>query len=143
MRKALLAAVFVFATLNTFAQGSKAPAQATSKTVEQRATAITQSMASNLRLTPEQFKKVNEVNLTSMKQADKVLVKYKNNPKKLAAEMDVISQTRLSLIKDILTPLQFAQYQQRREEKMGVPKEAQSNPAIRQESSRTQEQYNN
>ncbi|NDK55891.1 hypothetical protein [Pontibacter fetidus] len=141
MRKAFLAAVFVFATLTTFAQGTKS--QAPAKSVEQRATAITQSMATNLRLTPEQFKKVNEVNLSSMKQADKVLAKYKSNPKKLATEMDIISQTRLSLIKDILTPMQFAQYQQRREEKMGVPKEAQSNPAIRQESSRTQEQYNN
>jgi len=145
MKRSVLAVLFVFATITAFAQTTKAPAKAaaTGPTVEQRATAITQSMATNLRLTPEQFKKVNEINLNSMKLADKMLKKYKNDPKKLAAEMDVISQSRLSLIKEVLTPLQFSQYQQRREEKMGVPKEIQSNPASRQDNPRVQEQYNN
>ena len=132
MRKAFLAAVFVFASIAAFAQGAKAPAQSAPKAVEQRAADITSGMAKHLRLTPEQAKQVGEINLNSMKQADKVLKQYKNDPKKAAAEMDVISQSRLSLIKDVLTPQQFAQYQQRREEKMGVPKEAQSNPAARQ-----------
>ena len=143
MRRSLIAALFVLASLTAFAQGSKAPAQTASKTVEQRANDITQGMATHLRLTPEQTQKVGKINLTSMKKAEKVLTKYKNDPRKVAAEMDVINQTRLSLIKDVLTPLQFAQYQQRREEKMGVPKEAQSNPASRQEGSRYNEQYNN
>ncbi|MEJ8757064.1 hypothetical protein WG947_08660 [Pontibacter sp. H259] len=141
MKRSVLAFLFVFATIGAFAQTTKAPVG--NQTIEQRATAITQSMATNLRLTSEQFKKVNQINLNSMKLADKVLKKYKNDPKKLATEMDVVSQSRLSLIKEVLTPLQFSQYQQRREEKMGVPKEAQSNPATRQESSRVQEQYNN
>ena len=58
--------------------------------------------------------------------------------------MDAISDTRLSLIKDVLTPLQFSQYQQRREEKMGVPKEAQTFPASAgQGSSGYNEQLNN
>ena len=143
MRRSVLAVLFVFATITAFAQATKAPAKPAGPTVEQRATAITQSMATNLRLTPQQFKAVNEINLNSMKLADKVLKKYKNDPKKLASEMDVISQSRLSLIKEVLTPLQFSQYQQRREEKMGVPKEAQSNPASRQDNPRVQEQYNN
>ena len=143
MKKALLAAVFILATATAFAQGPKAVAQSAPKTVEQRAADITNSMAKHLRLTPEQTKEISKVNLTSMKQAEKVLTKYKNDPKKVAVEMDAINQTRLSYIKDILTPLQFAQYQQRREEKMGVPKEAQSNPAINQQGSRYQEQNNN
>ncbi|WP_162425877.1 hypothetical protein [Pontibacter pudoricolor] len=144
MRKALLAAVFVFATITAFAQVQKAPAQSAPKTVEQRAADITAGMARNLRLTPEQTKKVAEINLVSMKEADKVFKKHKNDPKKVASEMEIITETRLSRIKDILTPLQFSQYQQRREEKMGVPKEAQTFPASGgQGSSGYNEQYNN
>ena len=55
--------------------------------------------------------------------------------KKLAEQVDIINQSRLSQIKDVLTPQQFAKYQQRREEKLGVPKEMQSNPAARQQGS--------
>ena len=143
MKKLLLAAVFAFATATTFAQGSKTPAQSAPKTIEQRASDITTSMAKHLRLTPEQAKAIGKINLTSMKQAEKVREKYKKDPRRVVAEMDAIAQGRLSLIKDVLTPLQFTQYQQRREEKMGVPKEAQSAPGSNQQSPRSQEQYNN
>lgn len=143
MRKALLAAVFVFATITAFAQSPRS-AQSAPKPVEQRAADITAGMAKHLRLTPEQTKKVADINLTSMKEADKVLKKHKSNPQKVASEMEIITETRLSRIKDVLTPLQFSQYQQRREEKMGVPKEAQTFPASgTQGGTRYNEQNNN
>lgn len=143
MRKAFLAAVFIFASVATFAQAPQASAQVNDKVLIQRAADITNGMVKHLRLTPEQAQRVSEINLTSMRQAEQAKVKFKKNPKKTAAQMQIISETRLSLIKDVLTPQQFTQYQQRREEKMGVPKEMQSNPASRQEGSRYNEQYNN
>jgi Spy/CpxP family protein refolding chaperone len=137
MKKLLFIVLLAFATITVYAQDS-ANGQ---KTLEQRASDITGSMAKNLRLSPEQAKKLGEINLTSMKNAEEAKQKYKSDPKMIVIQMDIISQTRLSKIKDILSPQQFAQYQQRREEKMGVPKEAQSNPASRHEDSRYQERY--
>lgn len=89
-------------------------------------------MVKNLRLTPKQATELKDINRNSMRHAEETRTKYKADPRKLAEQMDIISQTRLSQIKDILTEQQFAQYQSRREEKMGVPREAQSNPASRQ-----------
>lgn len=143
MKKILFAALLIFASATAFAQGAKSPAQSAAPNLEQRAAAITNSMVKHLRLTPDQAQKVAQVNLSSMQMAEEAKVKYKKNPKKLATQMDIISETRLSLIKDILTPFQFSQYQQRREEKMGVPKEMQSNPASRQQGSSYNEQYSN
>ncbi|RAU81762.1 hypothetical protein [Pontibacter arcticus] len=109
------------------------------KTVEQRAEEITNGMSRNLRLNAEQTKKLYVINLESMKQAEKAKVKHKNDPRKTVQQMDIISQTRLSQVKDILSPAQFQQYQERREEKMGVPREVRSNPAARQQSPMNEE----
>ncbi|MBB6610749.1 hypothetical protein H7F15_06845 [Pontibacter sp. Tf4] len=143
MRKIFFAALLVFVSATAFAQGPKNPAQSAPASLEQRATAITNGMVKHLQLNPEQARRLAEVNLNSMKMAEEAKKKYKKDPKKVVAQLDAISETRLSLIKDILTPQQFAQYQQRREEKMGVPNEIKSNPASRQEGSRYNEQYNN
>ncbi len=140
MKKALLAIAFVFATATAFAQSGKA--QSAAPGIEQRAAAITQGMARHLRLTPQQTQKIADINLSSMKAAEKAKVKYKKEPRRIVEEMDMISQTRLTQIKEVLTPLQFSQYQQRREEKMGVPREAQSNPGSSQGAGYN-EQYNN
>ena len=118
----------------------KAQAQAAAeKTPEQRADEITAGMAKNLRLTPAQVAKVKEINLSSMKQVEEAKEKYKDDPRLVVKQIDIISQTRLSQIKDVLTPMQFQQYQDRREEKMGVPKEAKSNPAQRQQGPMSQQ----
>lgn len=133
MKKAAIAALF-FAIVSTaaYAQAPAAPragaAQSAPKTVEQRADEITAGMVKNLRLVPQQAAKLKDVNRNSIRFAEEARAKYKSNPRKLAEQMDIISQTRLSQIKDILTEQQFAQYQSRREEKMGVPREARTNP---------------
>lgn len=145
MKKIVFAIAFALAAPATFALGQPAQPQAkaaqAAPTLEQRAEAITAGFAKNLRLSPEQTQKVYSINLTSLQHAEKAKAKYKSNPKKLVQQMDVISQTRLSQLKDVLTPLQFQQYQQRREEKMGVPREMQSDPSARQQSILNQENY--
>lgn len=145
MKRIAFALFFAFATTASFAQGPAAQqsgaAQAGAKTLEQRADEITAGMAKNLRLTPEQIQKIKVINLKSMQSAEEAKIKFQKEPRKTVKQMDVISQTRLSQIKDVLTPLQFQQYQQRREEKMGVPREAQSNPSSQHQSPLNQESY--
>ena len=132
MRQILVALLLALAAPAVYAQAPASTprtSQSSTKTLEQRAQEITNSMAKHLRLTPEQASKIQNINLTSMQQVEAAQLRFKKKPKKLVQQVDVISQTRLSLIKDVLSPLQFDQYQQRREEKMGVPREAQTNPA--------------
>ncbi|PKV76191.1 hypothetical protein [Pontibacter ramchanderi] len=133
MKKSVFAAVFfAFTATAVLAQApaQKArTAQSAPTTIEQRADEITAGMVKNLRLSPKQAAQLKDVNRSSMKFAEEARKKYRDNPPKLAQQMDIISQTRLSQIKDILTEQQFAQYQSRREEKMGVPREARSNPS--------------
>ncbi len=138
MKKLAFAIAFALATTASFAQGTaaKQPANAATqpeqKTLEQRADEITAGMAKHLRLTPEQTQKIRAINLTSMQSAEAAKLKFQKEPRRIVQQMDIISQTRLSQLKDVLSPIQFQQYQQRREEKMGVPREAQSNPSSRQ-----------
>lgn len=113
----------------------QATSKADAKTVEQRAQEVTDSMIKHLRLNAQQAKKIGAINLANMQHLQEAIGKYKSNASMLAEQVDIINQTRLSQIKDVLTPQQFVQYQQRREEKLGVPKEMQSNPASRQEGS--------
>lgn len=113
----------------------------TPATLAQRAQAITTSMVKSLHLNAAQAQKLQAVNLASLQSAETAKEKYKNDPRQAVAYIEMISQGRLSKIKDILTPEQFQQYQQRREEKMGVPQEAQSNPQKRQDSLLHQESY--
>ncbi|QCR22954.1 hypothetical protein [Pontibacter sp. SGAir0037] len=142
MKQLTFAILFTVIAFASYAQGPNTQAtQTTSKSLEQRAEELTAGMAKNLRLTAAQVKKVQSINLLSMQQVEDARLKYKTDPKQFAQQMDVISQTRLSQIKDVLTPQQFAQYQQRREEKMGVPKEAQSNPSRSTQEQSYQNQY--
>lgn len=143
MKKIVFAIAIALAAPAAFAQAQQPQAKAAQAqpNLEQRAEAITAGFAKNLRLSPQQTQKVYTINLTSLKNAEEAKVKYKSNPKKLVNQMDMISQTRLSQLKDVLTPQQFQQYQQRREEKMGVPSQMQSNPAARQQNSAYQDSY--
>jgi periplasmic protein CpxP/Spy len=132
MKKITLSLFLAFASVAAFSQAPNSASAASqvqdNKSVQERAEEITMSMAKHLHLTPEQIKKLNKINLRSMQTAEEVKEKYKAEPREMVKQMDIISQTRLSQIKDILTFQQFQLYQQRREEKMGVPKEAQTYP---------------
>ncbi len=136
MKRIVIALLIAIAGNAAYAQSNSSMANETQapavKTLEQRADEITASMAKNLRLTPDQTAKLKLINLTSMQHAEDAKLKYKEDPRMIVKQMDIISQTRLSQIKDILSPYQFQQYQDRREEKMGVPNEAKSNPTSRQ-----------
>ncbi|MEJ8800629.1 hypothetical protein [Pontibacter sp. H249] len=139
MKRIFVAIFFALAGSVAYAQSTastqKASTQAqTEKTTEQRAEDMTAGMAKHLRLTPAQASKVKAINLDGLQQIEEAKKKYKDDPRMVVKQIDIISQTRLSQIKDVLTPAQFQQYQDRREEKMGVPKEAKSNPAQRQQS---------
>lgn len=140
MKKIAFTLFIAFSTVAAFAQSTAKPQEQTTskadaKTVEQRAQEVTASMVKHLKLNAQQAKKVGIINLSNMQHLQEAIEKYKSNASKLAEQVDIINQTRLSQIKDVLTPHQFALYQQRREEKLGVPKEMQSNPAPRQEAS--------
>lgn len=144
MKKIVFAMAVALATATSvFAQAQQPQAKTApaGQTPEQRAEAITAGFTRNLRLSPEQTQKVYAINLSSLKNAEEAKAKYKSNPKKMVQQLDMISQTRLSQLKDVLTPQQFQQYQQRREEKMGVPSQMQSNPAARQQNSAYQDSY--
>ncbi|WP_303312471.1 hypothetical protein [Hymenobacter sp. BT730] len=96
------------------------PAPPTAK-VEERASALTANMQKALGLTPQQTEKVQQINLTSVRNVETVRLKYRSDLRKMAALIDDIGQSRLSSLKDVLTPQQFDRYQRKREEKMGVP----------------------
>ncbi|CAN5919330.1 hypothetical protein BH24BAC1_BH24BAC1_08190 [soil metagenome] len=118
--------VFLLAGNTAFSQTAAAPGAATPapQTLEDRSEAITASMVKNLRLNPAQAGKVRQINLNSMQMVEALRQQYKTDPNRLDQEVKTISSSRLSQLKDVLTPAQFSAYQQRREAKMGLPKQA-------------------
>lgn len=117
--------------LITFASYSQAPQSG--PTAEARAQAMTTSMVQNLRLVSAQAAKVKEINLSSIEQVEFAKQKYKNDPRKLRLEIDLIGKTRLERIKEVLTPQQFDQFQRMREKKMGISRDGGqpgANPAM-------------
>jgi glutamate synthase domain-containing protein 1 len=89
--------------------------------VDAKANALTSNMQQNLGLSPQQTEKVRVINRRSIEGVESARMRYKTDPRKLAGIIETISSSRLSAIKDVLTPAQFAKYQRKREEKMGVP----------------------
>ncbi|MBK0404015.1 hypothetical protein I5M27_13555 [Adhaeribacter sp. BT258] len=83
--------------------------------------ALTQNMDKNLRFSPEQFEAVLKINQQSIAQVELAKFQYLKKMKKMNAEIQNIGASRLSLLKDVLTPQQFQKYNQKREEKMGMP----------------------
>ena len=83
--------------------------------------ALTQNMDKNLQFSPEQFEAVLKINQQSIAQAELAKFQYLKKMKKMNAEIQNIGASRLSLLKDVLTPQQFQKYNQKREEKMGLP----------------------
>ena len=83
--------------------------------------ALTQNMDKNLQFSPEQFEAVLKINQQSIAQVELAKFQYLKKMKKMNAEIQNIGASRLSLLKDVLTPQQFQKYNQKREEKMGLP----------------------
>ncbi|MCC2546502.1 hypothetical protein LJY25_08610 [Hymenobacter sp. BT175] len=100
--------------------------------VEAKAAALTANMRQALNLTPAQVEKVNRINQLSVRNVEVARQRYRANLPQLNATISDIGQSRLSMLKDVLDPAQFAKYQRKREEKMGVPSQLQGatgNPA--------------
>lgn len=90
--------------------------------MQSRADALTENLRKALGdLTPAQVEKIRQVNLTSVRKMEAASGTYSldlNNLNRMAQE---IGSSRMAGIKEVLTPAQFARYQQKREQKMGVP----------------------
>jgi hypothetical protein len=89
--------------------------------VDAKAEALTVNMQKNLALTPQQTEKVRVINRRGVDNVETARLRYRTDPRKLAGIVESIGSSRLSALKDVLTPAQFQKYQRKREEKMGVP----------------------
>ena len=89
--------------------------------IDAKANALTTNMQQNLGLSPQQTEKVRVINRRAVEQVESGRMRYKGDPRKLAGIVESAGSSRLSAIKDVLTPTQFNKYQRKREEKMGVP----------------------
>ena len=142
MKKTILYTAAAFGLListHTFAQQQKPAASAkpaaTTKptpqakriTPEQRAEHITTSMVKNLGLNSAQTAKVRQINLQSVNQMEEARIKHQKNPRAMVDQADLISQSRLSRLKDVLSPDQFNKYQRKREQEMGITQPASPN----------------
>ncbi|TGE06201.1 hypothetical protein [Hymenobacter fodinae] len=140
MKRSVLASLlFLAAPATLLAQTSKTPArpaptrpaQTTASAapnpeqVTARAEALTANMQKALALNPAQLEKVRNINLISVRGVETARLNYRQNVRKMSSVIDDIGQSRLAMLKDVLTPAQFDKYQRKREEKMGV----QSSPA--------------
>lgn len=95
-------------------------AQTQRPTSEQRAQAMTTAMMQHLKLSGAQAKKIQEINLNSIYMVERAKRDLKGDPAKLKVTVDQISSSRLSSIKEVLTPTQFTQFNAHRERKMGL-----------------------
>lgn len=89
--------------------------------VADRAEALTVNMTQALSLSPTQVEKVRAINVNSVRNLEAARVRYKQDPTKLRGYIEDIGLARLEQLKDVLTAPQFMRYQQKREEKMGIP----------------------
>lgn len=100
------------------AEADEAPAD---DRVAARANALTDNMREALALTSPQTEKVRAINTRSVRNVEQARLRYRTDPRKLQAYIEDVGSSRLSALKDVLTPAQFAKYQRKREEKMGIP----------------------
>ena len=117
----LAAATLASAQPTPPAQKPPTVAKAPAATAEERVATLTSSMAQALGLTPAQTEKVRDINTKSVRAVETARQRYAQNTTKLRGAVQDISLARLEQLKDVLTPAQFGRYQQKREEKLGVP----------------------
>lgn len=103
------------------ADAPAAPPQIDEAKVEAQAKGLTQNLKQALGLTPQQEEKVLQINQRSIRQVEVARVQYRQDLRKLNSVIDDIGTSRLTMLKDVLTPAQFNKYQQAREKKMGIP----------------------
>ncbi|MFD2784528.1 hypothetical protein [Hymenobacter rubripertinctus] len=96
-----------------------------------RANGLTTNMQKALGLNPQQAERVGQINLVSVRNVETARHKYRQDVRKMAGVIETIGQSRLEMMKEVLSPAQFDKYQRKREEKMGVPSApaSQGNPA--------------
>ena len=82
---------------------------------------MTTSMTQALGLAATQVERVQAVNLLSVQRVEEARRTYARKLKRMHAEIDLIGNSRLSLLKDVLTEQQFKAYAAMREKKMGIP----------------------
>lgn len=97
------------------------PKQASEATIATRADALTANIAQALNLAPAQVEKVRAINLASVRNVETARQRYMQQPSKLQSYIQEVGMARLEQLKDVLTAAQFAKYQQKREQKMGIP----------------------
>jgi hypothetical protein len=104
------------------ASTQEAPAKpAPAQNAEERVAALTNNMVQALGLTPAQAEKVRVINANGVRNVEAARQRYKDNPTKLRGYIEDIGLARLDQLKEVLTANQFTRYQQKREEKMGIP----------------------
>ena len=108
-------------TPTTSSMAAQRPVSIDETVVASRANALTTNMVQALGLTPAQAEKVRTVNANSVRNVEAARQRYADTPTKLRGSIEDIGLARLEQLKDVLTPAQFNRYQQKREEKMGVP----------------------
>ncbi len=111
------------------AASKPAPAPAGIKP-EERARQMTASMTQALGLAAEQVKKVQEINLLSVQRVEEARRTYARKLPQMRAEIELIGNSRLSLLKDVLTAAQFRAYDVMREQKMGIPEALKQQAAL-------------
>ena len=97
---------------------------------EERARQMTASMTQALGLAAEQVKKVQEINLLSVQRVEEARRTYARQLPQMRAEIELIGNSRLSLLKDVLTAAQFRAYDVMREQKMGIPEALKQQAAL-------------
>jgi hypothetical protein len=96
-------------------------AEPSDEEIDAKINALTDNMQKNLGLSAPQTEKVRAINRRGVEAVESARLRYRTNPRKLAGVVESIGSSRLSAIKDVLTPAQFDKYQRKREEKMGIP----------------------
>ncbi|WP_223649085.1 hypothetical protein [Hymenobacter psoromatis] len=123
----LVAAIISVAVAPAMAQVASAvvkttePVSPRANPVADRVEALTTSMTQALGLTPAQVEKVRAINEGAVRSVEHARARYQQDPAKLRDYMEAVGLSRLERLKDVLNPAQFIKYQQKREEKMGIP----------------------
>lgn len=98
-----------------------APAPAVGLKPEDRAREMTTSMTQALGLAAPQVTHVQAINLLSVQRVEEARRTFARKLPRMRAEIELIGNSRLSLLKDVLTEQQFRTYAAMREKKMGIP----------------------
>ncbi len=116
-----LASTPVMAQLASAVVRAAEPVSPRLNSVADRAEALTVNMTQALSLNSAQVEKVRVINTNSVRNLEAARVRFRQEPTKLRGYIEDIGLARLEQLKDVLTSAQFMRYQQKREEKMGIP----------------------